>query len=45
MTNKKPTVDSQPISVLLQLEADTRQAEDLLALQYFIVNETRRLIQ
>lgn len=45
MTDKKPTVDSQPISVLLQLEADARQAEDLLALQYFIVNETRRLIQ
>lgn len=45
MTDKKTTVDSQAISVLLQLEADARQAEDLLALQYFVVNEARRLIQ
>jgi len=30
---------------LLQLEADARQSEDLTALHYFIVNETRRLLR
>ncbi|GKS68319.1 hypothetical protein W03_03230 [Nitrosomonas sp. PY1] len=31
--------------ILLQLEADARNAEDLLALHYLIVNETRRLLK
>lgn len=30
---------------LLQLEADARKSEDLSALHYFIVNETRRLLR
>lgn len=30
---------------LLQLESDVRQSEDLAALHYFIVNETRRLVR
>lgn len=30
---------------LLQLEADARQSQDLTALHYFIVNETRRLVR
>ena len=31
--------------ILLQLEADARNAEDLLSLHYLIVNETRRLLK
>ncbi|UJP05608.1 MAG: HlyD family efflux transporter periplasmic adaptor subunit [Nitrosomonas sp.] len=45
MPDKPHSEDNKTSSVLLQLEADARHAEDLLALQYFIVNETRRLLR
>lgn len=37
--------DNSIFSALLQLEADARNSESQLALHYFIVNETRRLIR
>lgn len=37
-------INNKTLSVLLQLEADARNAEDILSLQYFIVNDTRRLL-
>ena len=44
MTDKQVNEDNNPLSVLLQLEAEARQSEDVLSLHYFIVNETRRLL-
>ena len=44
MTDKQTNQNKSPLAVLLQLEADTRKAEDLLSLHYLIVNETRRLL-
>jgi len=44
MLDKQNNEDNGPLSVLLQLEADARKAEDLLSLHYLIVNETRRLL-
>ncbi len=44
MADKQVNEDNNPLSVLLQLEADARKTEDLLSLHYFIVNETRRLL-
>ena len=44
MTDKHNNVDNKTLSVLLHLEADARNAEDLLSLHYLIVNETRRLL-
>lgn len=37
--------DNKIFPTLLQLEADARQSQDLTALHYFIVNETRRLVR
>lgn len=37
--------DNKIFPALLQLEADARQSQDLTALHYFIVNETRRLVR
>lgn len=45
MSDNQYAEDNKTSSVLLQLEADARNAEDLLSLQYFIVNETRRLLR
>ncbi|MCH9639968.1 MAG: HlyD family efflux transporter periplasmic adaptor subunit [Betaproteobacteria bacterium] len=44
MADKQDKEDNNPLSVLLQLEADARRSEDILSLHYFIVNETRRLL-
>ena len=42
---KQNQEDSKIFPALLQLEADARHSEDLVALHYFIVNETRRLLR
>lgn len=45
MSDNSHSENNKTPSVLLQLEADARHSEDLLSLQYFIVNETRRLLR
>ncbi|MCP5246625.1 MAG: HlyD family efflux transporter periplasmic adaptor subunit [Burkholderiales bacterium] len=45
MTVQQESDNNHSLSILLQLEEDARNCEDLLALQYFIVNETRRLLK
>ncbi len=45
MSVQQDNVDNKTLAVLLQLEADARNAENILSLQYLIVNETRRLLR
>ncbi len=44
MDSPTPKTDNENLSVLLQLESMARKAESEKALQFFIVNETRRLL-
>ena len=43
--DKVSNAGTQTLSILLQLEAEARRAPSLKALQFLIVNETRRLIR